>query len=450
MENSRKSRSSDAAAGLPGRVADDISPFVSPGSTLLLGLSGGVDSVSLLSVLAGIAGPMRFSLRAVHVNHGISPNAGSWAQFCAELCDSMQVPLAVEAVDVAAFRELGREGAARAARYEAFARHAADFLVLAHHRDDQAETLLVQLLRGAGLPGLSGMPHARVGPERTLLRPFLGVARGDIESFARDRKLRWIEDESNSDTALDRNHLRLRVMPQLEERFPGAAARIARSAGHIAESAALLDELGRMDLDGADTGDGLDIGVLRELGAPRAKNALRALCRLSGCPAPPAAALEELWRQLVSAREAAQPRADIGRWAFLRYRGRLYLEKPAHAPGDFSAAWEGEASLLLVELGGVLRFKPEEGRGLSVSRLRSAPVSIRLRRGGERLRPGEGRPSRTLKNLMQERGVPPWRRAALPLVYCGETLVSVPGVGNEAGWQAARGERGMIVSWETG
>jgi tRNA(Ile)-lysidine synthase len=364
------------------------------------------------------------------------------------------VPLAVEHVDVAPFRHLGREGAARAARYEAFARQPADFpanfLVLAHHRDDQAETLLLQLLRGAGLPGLAGMPSSRPAGAAAdaLLRPFLNVPRSEIESYARARGLQWIEDESNADTALDRNHLRHRVLPLLEERFPGAGQRIARSAAHAAESAGLLAELGRMDLQAAAADDGLDVRALAALGAARAKNALRALCRRADVPAPAAAQLEELWRQLSSSRADARPRADLGPWSFMRYRGRLYLERGAAAPREFCAPWSGESSVPLLELGGVLRFRPEEGRGLSATRLREGPVSIRLRRGGETLRVDERRPRRSLKNLFQERGVPPWRRAALPLVYCGETLVCVPGVADEAAWRASAGERGVMVSWE--
>src|SRR5262245_19483058 len=169
MGSSRKPSSSD----LPERVAAAIAPAISPGAHLVVGLSGGVDSVALLSALAGIASSMRFSLRAVHVNHGISPNAARWADFCAGLCSRLGVPLQVEAVDIRPYRHLGLEGAARQDRYEAFSRVAADFVVLAQHRDDQAETLLLRLLRGAGLRGLAAMPASRplAGTAARLLRP---------------------------------------------------------------------------------------------------------------------------------------------------------------------------------------------------------------------------------------------------------------------------------------
>jgi tRNA(Ile)-lysidine synthase len=459
MESSRNASSNKpasraAGASLPARVAEQIRAVLSPGVQLLLGLSGGIDSVALLAILRELAPAARFSLRALHVNHGISPNAGQWAQFCAALCERLHVPLAIETVRIGSLRHLGLEAAARAARYAAFNRHAADFLVLAQHRDDQAETLLLQLLRGAGLPGLAGMAPLGAGgsgPARLpVLRPLLGVPRSDIEAFARLRSLDWIEDESNADTAIDRNFLRHRVLPAIEQRFPSARELIARSAGHLAEAAELLDGLGRVDLERSDTGDGWLVSSLQSLGAARGKNALRALCRSAGAQLPATARLNELWRQLACARKDGRLCIELDSRAFMRYRGKLYLEPPARAaPAAFCATWQGEARLPLIELGGVLRFKPEEGKGLSAEKLRSAPVRVRIRQGGERLQPDAQRPRRTLKNLLQERGIPPWRRSSLPLVYCGETLVSVPGIGEESTWRAKPGERGLIATWET-
>src|SRR5215831_19561698 len=218
MGNSRKPSSSD----LPERVAATLAPAISPGAHLVLGLSGGVDSVALLVALAELAPGLRFSLRTVHVNHGISPNAASWAAFCSGLCARLAIPLQLEAVDIAPFRDLGLEAAARKARYEAFSRIDADFLVLAQHRDDQAETLLLRLLRGAGLRGLSAMAplRAHAGTRARLMRPLLDVPRAEIEAYARDLGVKWIEDESNADTVRARNFLRHEVLPLLEKQFP--------------------------------------------------------------------------------------------------------------------------------------------------------------------------------------------------------------------------------------
>jgi tRNA(Ile)-lysidine synthase len=447
MGNSGKSKSGE----LPERAAAAIGPLISPGAHLALGLSGGMDSVALLSALSGLAAGMRFSLRAVHVNHGISPNAASWAEFCAELCARLSVPLQVEAVDIGPYRDLGLEAAARKARYEVFSRIDADFVVLAQHRDDQAETLLLRLLRGAGLRGLAAMSPSRAlaGSRARLLRPLLDVPRAEIEAYARAQGLTWIEDESNADTVRQRNFLRHEALPVLEGQFPAARAAMARAAAHLGEARELLDAMAQSDIEAYSEGDAVDVPALLALGEARAKNALRYWCDSRGVEPLSSARLGELLRQLKESRADARTSLETGDWEFLRYRDRLHLRPSApDVRADLNEVWNGENAMPLLALGGVLRFKPEEGRGLSAERLRSQRVTVRLRRGGERLRPDRRRPTRTLKNLFQERGVPPWRRDSLPLLYCGENLVSVPGIGDACEYQAEAGEAGLIVTWE--
>jgi tRNA(Ile)-lysidine synthase len=432
-------------------VAAVLAPTVPPGAHLALGLSGGVDSAALLSILLELAPALRFSLRAVHVNHGISPNAGRWAEFCAELCRRSQVPLQLETVDLSPYRSLGLEGAARQARHQVFTRLEADFVVLAQHRDDQAETLLLRLLRGAGLRGLAAMSRLRPisGSRARMLRPLLEVSRAEIEAYARLKGLEWIEDESNSDTVRQRNFLRREAIPLLERQFPAASATIARAAAHLAEAQELLDAMARADLERCGDGAAVGIQFLRELGEARAKNLLRYWCEARGIQALAAAQISELLRQLRESRADARVSLSVPGWDFLRYRDKLYLEPAGEKLGpDFCETWHGENALALLALGGVLKFKPEEGRGLSLAKLRQAPVTVRVRRGGERLRPDSRRPRRTLKNLFQERGIPPWRRERLPLVYCGEELVSVPGIGEACEFKAAPSEAGLIVAWE--
>jgi len=447
MAKSGKPSSGD----LPGKVAEVLSRAVTPGAHLVVALSGGVDSVSLLTVLLGLAPSLQFSLRAVHVDHRISPNSRSWAEFCASLCARLQVPFETETVDIAPYRKFGLEAAARRARYDAFARVDADFVALAQHRDDQAETLLLQLLRGAGLRGLSGMSPVRSipGARARLLRPMLDVAREDIESYARANSLSWIEDESNADVARRRNFLRREVLPLLESHFPAGRSTIARTAAHLAEASELLDEMAREDLESAEDASAVDLIIFRDLGEARAKNLLRYLCEMRDIPPFSAARLGDLLRQLLHAREDAAVRVAASGWEFRRYRGRLYLERQRIAKTDVSEKWSGESALPLLALGGILKFKPEEGRGLSLEKLRGAPVTVRLRHGGEKLKTDERRPRRTLKNLLQERGIPPWRRDRLPLLYCGEQLVSVPGIGDACEFRALPGESGLIVTWES-
>lgn len=407
--------------------------------------------MTLLSVLAELATSLRFSLRALHVNHGISPNAPGWAAFCTAQCARLRIPLQVEAVDIAPYRGLGLEGAARRARYEVFSRVDADFVVLAQHRDDQAETLLLRLLRGSGLRGLAAMPPSRrvAGGRARLLRPLLDVARTEIESYARSRDLAWIEDESNTDTARRRNFLRHEVLPVLERQFPAARAAMARAAANLGEARGLLDAMAQGDLDECRDGDAIDVPALQRLGEARAKNVLRYWCDAHGIEPLSAARLGELLRQLKESRVDAQTGLASGKWKFLRYRDRLHLQPAEPAPErGLNEEWNGENVFPLLALGGVLKFKPEEGRGLSVERLRSQRVTVRLRQGGERLRLDARRPRRTLKNLFQERGVPPWRRDRIPFVYCGESLASVPGIGDACEFRAEPGEAGLIVTWE--
>ncbi len=452
MASSGKSNSVELIAA----VAERLRSAVPPKARLILGLSGGMDSVALLDILAGLSIELQFSLRAVHVNHGISPNAPQWATFCESLCRSRQLPFALEQVSLNYDAGLGLEGAARQARYEALARQAAacdaDFIVLAHHRDDQAETLLLHLLRGAGPRGLAGMPDSRSiqGARATLLRPLLDVPRGDIEAHARATGLEWVEDESNQDAGLKRNFLRSRILPELDKAFPGASQAIVRSASNISEAGELLDVLAAEDIARIGSNDGLNAPSLLGLGEARARNVLRRWCEIHGAPWPGLAALKELLRQASLAGKAGSIHVRFGAWSFRLYRGTLYLEPIlATVPEDFALTWQGEAELHVASLGGVLRFHPGDGDGLSVTRLHAGTVTLGLRRGGELLQPDGRRPHRTLKYLFQESGIPPWRRDRLPLVFCDGNLVSVPGVGIDCHWRAGPGESGMIVTWES-
>jgi tRNA(Ile)-lysidine synthase len=447
MESSRKSRSID----LVGTARAVLKPIADPGASILLALSGGVDSVVLLDVLSRLARELRFSLRAVHVHHGISPNADRWSKFCATLCASKGIPFALERVDISSYRDLGVEGAARQARYEALSRHEADFVALAQHRDDQVETVLLQLARGAGARGLGGMAPMRsmTASSAKLVRPFLGVSRLEIEAHALAAGLQWVEDESNVSHVMRRNFLRSRVIPELEGAFPEVRAAMVRSARHLAEAGLLLDELADEDLASIAVDDALDVRQLVTLRWARARNALRRWCAVRLAPWPGSARLAEILRQAGTANPDAVLEVRVRGWAFRRYRGLLFLDRLLpDVQGDFVETWHGERSLPLLPLGGVLQFRPETGRGVSAARLRLEKVSVRLRTGGERIRLHPHGRRRTLKNLFQEKGVKPWLRTTLPLVYCGDTLVAVPYVGEAADWRAEPEEPGVIVSWE--
>jgi tRNA(Ile)-lysidine synthase len=437
---------------LPGRIGDALAPLVPLGSSIVLGLSGGVDSVVLLHLLAELARSRIWKLSALHVHHGISPRAGEWAAFCSALCEAHGIPLVIERVDIGPLLGMGIEAAARELRHAALMRQPADFIALAHHQDDQAETLLLQLLRGAGVKGAAGMPYVKHSVQRpaapVLLRPLLDFSRAELLAYAEQNGLRWVDDESNVDDRYPRNFLRHRVLPLLEQRFPACRATLARSARHFAEAAALMDALAEQDARAAFDGEALAVARLAELDAARAKNLLRWFLHRRGALLPDHTRLEEMLRQVIAARADAQLCVAWSGWEMRRYRGRVYAEQslPEPAP-DFCTVWQGEDSLELPQLGGVLCFVPCVGDGVSLTKLHAAPVTLRVRRGEERLRPDAARPTRMLGHLFQEYGIPPWRRASWPLVYCGETLAAVPGIGVAHSYRAAPQEAGVRLVW---
>jgi tRNA(Ile)-lysidine synthase len=413
MASSRKRQAEPAGAA--GRLlgACDLS-----GRRVAVGLSGGVDSVVLLHVLKGLAPKHGFELRALHVNHGLSPNARGWQRFCRELCRDWRIPFARRRAVVGPKRGRGLEAAAREARYAAYRAAAADAIALAHQLDDQAESVLMNLLRGAGVRGASGMPAvARLGA-KLLLRPLLEVPREAIVAYARAQGLDWVEDETNRDEALTRNFVRLRLAPLLAARFPRWRESLARAARHFAAA----------DAD--------------------AKLLLREFLAARGMRAPSERKLLEMLKQLGSGRPGART-AILHDGALLRvWRGALQLSRPGGpAPRFEPLAWGGEARLALPGLGGELLFRRRRGAGIDAARLEGRECELRARAGGERLQPDARRPRRTLKNLFQESGVPPWERDRLPLLFCGEDLVWVPGIGVDARYQATPGARGVLPEW---
>lgn len=444
MASSRKS----SLVEISGRVAARIVPLLPANSSILIGLSGGVDSVVLLDLLNRLAPRFSWQLSALHVHHGISPNADTWADFCSELCARLNVPLHIEHVDITPLRAHGIEAAARKLRHAAFAEQVCDFIALAHHADDQAETLLLQLLRGAGVRGASAMPllAEKKGSLPNVLRPLLNCSRQEILDYAAAHDLGWIEDESNADDAYPRNYLRHRVMPALEQRFSSYRDTLGRSAMHFAEASRLLDELAQQDSGEAIHADTLSVEALQALSPPRAKNLLRYFLHTVGAPIPQTVQIEDMLHQLCNAREDAAVCVVYGGgdWEVRRYQGNVFALR---ALGEFDQhlvlAWRGEAWLDWPALNRRLSFNRSEGLGASLAKLQCAPVTLRMRCGGESLRPHQNAAMRTLKNLLQEHRVPPWQRDRLPLLYCGDDLVCIPGVATAAEYRAAAGEEGI-------
>ncbi|MDP2154933.1 MAG: tRNA lysidine(34) synthetase TilS, partial [Sulfuricella sp.] len=271
-----------------------------------------------------------------------------------------------------------------------------------------------------------------------------------ILDYAALRGLHWVEDESNADIAFDRNYLRHQVLPLLGRRFPGYRETFARTSRNLAESAQLMDDLARLDCAAAASGDRLKVDALRGLSAARAKNLLRYWLAQLDVPMPSAGRLENVLQQLCGSRDDAQVLVHLGDNVIRRYRGEVHIEKKTQAPlPEPALIWALHDRLDLPGSGGRLVFERTTGQGLSLARLTAAPVTIRLRQGGERLRPDCLRPTRSLKNLLQEAGMPPWQRQRLPLLFSGEKLVFVPGIGVDCEYQADDGEIGVVVKLET-
>jgi tRNA(Ile)-lysidine synthase len=450
---------------LSERVAAKIAPLLPEQSCILIGLSGGVDSVVLLHLLRQVAPKFSWQLSALHVHHGISQNADAWVKFCTELCENYNIPLTIEHVDIAPLREHGIEAAARKLRHAAFAKQPCDVVALAHHADDQSETLLLQLLRGAGVRGASAMPLYSVRPElvegavrtaslksstRSIIRPLLQCSRQEILDYAVAHQLQWIEDESNADDSYPRNFIRHRVLPLLGEKFPAYRDTLARSAQHFAEASSLLDELAQQDAVQAIDGETMAVAALQSLTPPRAKNLLRYFLHRLGAPMPQAVQLDEMLQQLCNARDDAVVCISFGDWQVRRYQGKVYV-LPALGEYDkhIVMSWYGEVQLDWSALNTPLQFNHMQGVGISLEKLQRTPVTLRLRQGGEALRPQSKAATRTLKNLLQESHIPPWQRDRLPLLYCGEELVCVVGVAIAAAYQAVTDEIGITVNFQS-
>ena len=415
------------------------------GRTLALALSGGMDSMVLLDVLSTLAPMLKFDLSALHVHHGLSPNADDWAGFCERECVSRGVALRIERVRVAPDSGLGLEAAARHERYRCLRRSGTDVVATAHHLDDQAETVLLQVLRGAGVEGTAAMPFERAlgadGP--MLVRPLLDVARADLHAVAGERGVGWITDESNADVRHARNFLRADVLPLIETRFPAWRETLARVARNAADASELTAALAAQDLLGVLDADGLRAEGVAGLSPARRLNVVRHWLRTHGIAMPPRQRLESSLDQLLDARQDATPFTVLGAVTLRRHAGRLLLDHTDASPAGWRACWNGEPSLVLPD-GRTLHFDAVVGGGVSRATLADQPVEIGFRTGGERLQLATNRPRRALKKLLQEADMPPWERSRLPLLSVGGELAWVDQIGIDAAFAAGPGETGVL------
>ena len=439
---------------LPDRLAARLATLAPgyPDVRLCVAFSGGVDSASLLHAGREIAARHpSMDLRAVHVDHGLQPESFLWAERCRELCQRLGVPCTVIGLGLVVGKGASIEAEARRGRYAALTSMlgAGECLLTAHHADDQLETVLLQLFRGAGAAGLAAMPASSPLGAGLHLRPLLEIGRDDLVSYAAAVGLCWTEDPMNADSRFDRAYLRHEVLPAIRRRWPAVARTVCRSARHLAEAQQMLQALAAMD--GArrvDEHGRLEIAALAGLARERQVNVLRWWIATQGLGVPSAARLESIRRDVLPAQEDAQPVVTWPRGEVRRYRGRLYAMQPLGSLPP--AGWEreirpGETVMLPAGLGEV-SLAPGHGIGIDPRKL-AAPVNVRFRRAGDALDPGGRRGEHGFRKLCQEAGVAPWLRDRLPCLSSAGQLVAIAGLGVDGRFACPPGEAPLHFVW---
>jgi tRNA(Ile)-lysidine synthase len=417
---------------------------------LVVALSGGADSASLLAAASVLDLGVR--VRAVHIDHGLQIAAASFGEACAALCERLHIPLTVIRVIVQTPPGASIEAAARDARYAALEQELepGECLLTAHHSEDQAETLLLQALRGAGLKGMSAMPICRQLGSGWHLRPLLNVPQSELLAFGARVAGASVMDPMNEDLRFDRGYLRRRVWPLIESRWPGAASTLARTARHVADAQELLDRAAAVDVGRLRDGDALSVPGLRAMSAKEGINALRFWLCDAGVEPPTTRRLNEALRQIFGAKADHLPSIVWGDYALRRYRQRVFLTD-AHPPRLEGTRHWRVAPDSRVDLGpnlGALRWAAQIG-GIDAQRLPET-LTVRRRDGGENLKPGVQARTQSVQHLCQSQGVLPWARDALPLVFANGALIAVADLWLDARWCVAPLEEGLAVVWEGG
>ncbi len=452
MDGSRKLASPDSRpegrqlslSATLGKVLDTLPDH----RGVAVALSGGPDSAALAVMTARLASERGLPVHALHVHHGLYPEADDWARRAADLATQLHIDFHSSKVQVDLTDPAGIEAAARAARYASLSHMALaaniSCVLLAHHLDDQVETVLLRLLRGAGPDGMSAMAASTSKQGVCYLRPWLSNRRSEILAFMREYSdqtgFQPVDDPSNLDEQFARGKLRTDVLPGIERHWPGYRATLERFARRSAESAALLQEIASGDLasiqhDRPPYGQGLSLSGLNALPTARRAMVLRLWLANHDLAAPSEARLREMMRQLENAAQDKQIVLRHGSVHVRRYRGSVIVDsigkEPSASVESVEFVWAGEPSVRLESMGGLLVFNQAES-GLDPQWLRAGVLTLRWRRGRERLRLLENAPSRSLKNLYQERGIPSWERERMPLLYRGDTLLYAAGLGADS------------------
>jgi len=418
-------------------------------TTMCVALSGGVDSVVLLHALAAlrIAGQTRWMLIAHHVHHGLSPNADAWQRHCESICASLNVPLTTAQVHVDRHSPMGIEAAARVARYDSLDKVDAHIILLAHHARDQAETVLLQLLRGSGARGLAAMP----GSAGRYERPLLNVSKAAISAYAASHGLAWVDDESNADVRFARNRLRAQVWPELIRAFPSAEVTLSRAATHQADAAVLLADLAAIDAERCVARGALQLAAFNALSRPRKANVLRYWLANSSVDVPGTETLRE-WLQQLASDDPTQSiclQCADGKTTLRVYRGAAWVVRDV--PRWFASSWRGEPELPLrgdCGVAGYVRSIPSKDANALRPPFEGENWTLRMREHGDtiELSPRSGRV--TVKNVFQNAGVPPWQRERWPILACGPSIAAIVGIATASAFKVCAGEQGVSPEWK--
>jgi len=429
--------------------------------SMAIAYSGGLDSTALLHLAHDFAHQHKSVLHAFHIHHGLSALADDWLTHCAAEAKKIGIAFDSRHITVAADSGEGLESMARTGRYAALGalcrEHGISVLLTGHHQNDQAETVLLQLLRGSGVAGLSGMERCNHAPtllgDATCLmgRPMLGIARTALEAFARERGFSYVDDPSNLDPRYARNALRHQVMPVIEAAFPGFAERFARSAHHAQSAQQLLVEFAQQDFSYCIDGVGIALDRLRSLSTIRCDNLLRYWFGSRGMRMPSSAWLQEMREQVLNAKPDAQVLIGHADCEIHRHRNRIVMTARTSLPDAEQAAqlfvWRGEAAIHFPAYGGTLFF--EAGMpGIDAAWLGQQALAVQWRSGGWRLRLAANRSTRSLKYHYQAADVPAWERARLPLVTVGKQLLFAAGIGMDCHHYAPSGQGGIMLRWQ--
>ena len=425
----------------------------------VIAYSGGVDSLVLLYCFKEI----NIAVRAVHVHHGLQTVADDWVTHCQKTCEQFDISLDVLYVDAKQKQGTSPEESARNARYQSLQDNLTEgeCLVTAQHLNDQAETLLLQLFRTASTAGLSAMPAYRKFGDHLHIRPLLSFSRKEIEDFAKENGLHWIEDPSNQDTSFDRNFLRKDVLPLLENRWPEVVTQLSTVAGLQSNNLRVLEDMAAIDLANALTMQQnqlkvcvfevmsmLSMEMLKQLSSPRLLNLLRYWIIVTLERQPTRNLLEEIEKSLISSQQDANPDIVFSGYAFRKFQGNLYLLKTGDelkVQNDLD--WNPSSPLKLPGLNIQLKAITSTGEGLD-KKLLDESLKVCFRKGGEKFHPAGRRHSQSLKKLLQEANIPPWERDVIPLVYFGDELIAVVGLWVSKGFSVGDGESGWVIGVE--